>query len=217
MTVVAMTSTWSTSVTYLCLTLIKLIAVWKPLHFNRLVSTRKCSYLLISTWTLSLLLTSIVGCLIIFSSYPDLRHSTGCSYTTCLRDGVIFNYCFRIACFVIVMATYAFVCYFVYRKFKETRSLQKSKTKYDQQLSLRKLAVHIGNYGFFYSATLLEGFIVLVKYPGCSMFLHIYDILVISGWVYLALTMRAIADPIIDILVDERLRKLISFKAPCKR
>ena len=202
---------WSVSVTYVCLSLLKLLAVVKPLVFHKAVTTRRCIYLLALNCVLSVILGFVSMAALSLSTYPAMRDFSGCRYTTCLYYSIVMGVVVQGTFYVAVLGTYVAVCIFLDARIrKRRRETLKGDQKFGRnsdQISMRKLALSIVNYSIFYAIFLAESVYTMTEYnDGCSLILNSYCLFLIIGWVKILFTVRTITDPIISFSTDKKFR-----------
>uniref|UniRef100_A0A1I7V303 G_PROTEIN_RECEP_F1_2 domain-containing protein n=1 Tax=Caenorhabditis tropicalis TaxID=1561998 RepID=A0A1I7V303_9PELO len=100
-------SFWSAMVSYCSLSVLKLFAVWKPFHYRKWFTMRRCVNLMIISWTILVLMVSYTLAVSALVKIPNLNAWSGCKAETCLRNMYRSRnlmtasvYCFTIMVFV---------------------------------------------------------------------------------------------------------------------
>lgn len=77
---------WAGMSSYVCLSLLKLYAVARPLAYRHNMTMVKCIYLIILSWIVFLFMTCYAFSVMALSKIRSLMDWSGCRFETCLRS-----------------------------------------------------------------------------------------------------------------------------------
>ncbi|KAK6018694.1 hypothetical protein OSTOST_15711, partial [Ostertagia ostertagi] len=79
-------SFWSAMVSYVALSVLKLFAVWRPFHYRKWFTMKRCINLIIFSWVMFILMISYTLSISALVKIPALNEWSGCKMETCLRN-----------------------------------------------------------------------------------------------------------------------------------
>ncbi|EFP09075.1 hypothetical protein CRE_24872 [Caenorhabditis remanei] len=200
-------SFWSAMVSYCSLSLLKLFAVWKPFHYRKWFTMRRCVNLMIISWTILVLMVSYTLAVSALVKIPDLNAWSGCKAETCLRNMYRSRnlmtasvYCFTILVFVIT-------CFFIRKAQNFSNSFKKREKDGGGRIRmvrfpLWKLALNVGTFAILnvpYAIWCIGLF--LNPYP-CLFQRNYSEMMRLLGCIRLFLVIRCILDPVLSFITD---------------
>lgn len=205
-------SFWSAMVSYCSLSVLKLFAVWKPFHYRKWFTMRRCINLMIISWTILVLMVSYTLAISALVKIPDLNAWSGCKAETCLRNMYRSRnlmtasvYCFTIIVFVVT-------CFFIRKAQNFSNSFKKREKDGGGRIRmvrfpLWKLALNVGTFAILnvpYAIWCIG--LVLNPYP-CLFQRNYSEMMRLLGCIRLFLVIRCILDPVLSFITDFQLRR----------
>ncbi|RCN41445.1 hypothetical protein ANCCAN_12618 [Ancylostoma caninum] len=150
-----MGSFWSAMVSYVALSVLKLFAVWRPFHYRKWFTMKRCINLIVFSWVVFILMISYTLGVSALVKIPALNEWSGCKMETCARAMyrsrnvvTIFVYFFTLVVFVITVLLIRRAQRFV-DSFKK-RDSSTSEGGRRVRFPLWKLALNVATFAGFY-------------------------------------------------------------------
>lgn len=198
---------WSVAVSYVSLSVLKFFAVFRPLHYRRVITVKRCAYLIVFSWIIYGLFVVSTLTILLLSTVPYLKRWSGCRLSTCMQrlmdsENIIF---FLLYVFTIVI----FIATAVFIKKARTPSilLQSSKkrkrTRGQKSFPLWKLTINVSTFATFNFVYIIHDFLF-----GYEEVLRWYDRSAIRyyGILWTSFVLRITVDGIIGLLIDSQIR-----------
>ncbi|CAJ0960877.1 unnamed protein product, partial [Mesorhabditis belari] len=220
-------SFWSAMVSYTCLSMLKLYAVWKPLDYRRMITMKRCIYVIVFSWLMFMAICVITLGVTALVKVPTLNDWSGCKMETCLRTmyrtrnfATVCIYLWTIFVFIItvllIKRAEAFSNSFKTRDYSTSsqETTMTMKTIKQQRngmprarFPLWKLGLHILTFAglnVFYVVWCVG---LVLNTDQCYFQRNYAEMMRILGCVRLTLVLRICLDPLLSFLTDFQLRR----------
>lgn len=200
---------WSVMVSYVSLSVLKLFAVYRPLIYKKVITIKRCIYLILLSWVIYALVIIYTLVMLGLSTMPRLKSWSGCDLETCGKAMVDSkNYLF-IVLYIFTIAVFVATIIFVRKAHAQSDSLQKgsegsARKRGRKRLSMWKLAVGVSTFAifnFFYIVQIFargdKGRYTWLEQEGVAYL----------GILWALLVVRILADDIIGFVTDCQIRR----------
>jgi hypothetical protein len=204
---------WTSMVSYVALSLIKLYAVAKPISYRNNVTMKRCIYLVILSWIIFLVFLAYSLGTVAVTKIEYLNKISGCRIETCtrlmyrIRNFVnVSVYFFTIICFLAMVVL-------VRRARKFVSSFHKKSEKKGKKLSLGnrfpmwKIALNVATFAAFNVFYVIWGAALLYNKDPCFYQRNYVMMSKILGFVRFSLLLRIVMDPILSFITDFQVRR----------
>uniref|UniRef100_A0A914W659 G-protein coupled receptors family 1 profile domain-containing protein n=1 Tax=Plectus sambesii TaxID=2011161 RepID=A0A914W659_9BILA len=214
---------WAAVVCYIGLSGMKLLAVSRPLQYMKLVTTKKCVYLIASSWVIAFIAGAFISAAMI-----SLAEDGGwCDYETC--GSILVQICavFETICYIAVLACFAATFAYIRKahhsqirnttKITTVQNLAQNSAKHTKTIRTPnnwRLSVGVIAFGIFYCLPTFVGLFVAFVFSDCYFTIHWHSSLVLSGSMRIVMLLRICIDPVINFWTDPNLRRFSLL--PCK-
>ncbi|KHJ98859.1 hypothetical protein OESDEN_01154 [Oesophagostomum dentatum] len=200
-------SFWSAMVSYVALSVLKLFAVWRPFHYRKWFTMKRCINLIVFSWVVFILMISYTLGVSALVKIPALNEWSGCKMETCARAmyrsrnlvtaGVYF---FTIAVFVITVLLIRRAQKFV-DSFKK-RDSDNSEGGRRVRFPLWKLALNVATFAGLYLFYVIWCIGLLINKDQCYFQRNYPEMMRILAFVRCTLLLRIVVDPVLSFITD---------------
>ncbi|CAJ0963929.1 unnamed protein product, partial [Mesorhabditis belari] len=190
---------WTAFVSYTCLSLVKLYAVWKPFLYRRAFTFKKCLYIIGVSWIIFVCCGSLcVGAMShLHVGWVAEWHGFRYLFSTFF----CFDYAFTIVTFLVTAA--------ILKKASKV-ALLKSKndgrsTQQRSRFPLWKLALNVSTFAVFQSPHVVWNLYLLTK-KDCLFRIHSSETIGTQAFVGAAVLLRIIMDFLLSLITDSQFR-----------
>ncbi|CAJ0590073.1 unnamed protein product [Cylicocyclus nassatus] len=216
-------SFWSAMVSYVALSVLKLFAVWRPFHYRKWFTMKRCINVIILSWVVFILMISYTLGVSALVKIPALNEWSGCKMESCIRAMyrsrnlvTIGVYFFTIIVFVITVLLIRRAQRFV-DSFKN-RDSNNSEGGRRVRFPLWKLALNVATFAILYLLYVIWCIGLLLNTDQCYFQRNYPEMMRLLGIVRFGLLLRIIVDPILSFLTDFQIRRgflvLIGINSP---
>ncbi|KIH59066.1 hypothetical protein ANCDUO_10717 [Ancylostoma duodenale] len=224
-----MGSFWSAMVSYVALSVLKytqrtlkipdlskilaeLFAVWRPFHYRKWFTMKRCINLIVFSWVVFILMISYTLGVSALVKIPALNEWSGCKMETCARAMyrsrnvvTIFVYFFTLVVFVITVLLIRRAQRFV-DSFKK-RDSSTSEGGRRVRFPLWKLALNVATFAGFYLFYVIWCIGMLLNKDQCFFQRNYPEMMRILAFVRCTLLLRIVVDPILSFITDFQVRR----------
>ncbi|EPB67097.1 hypothetical protein ANCCEY_13812 [Ancylostoma ceylanicum] len=207
-----MGSFWSAMVSYVALSVLKLFAVWRPFHYRKWFTMKRCINLIVFSWVVFILMISYTLGVSALVKIPALNEWSGCKMETCAR--AMYRTCSSLTSVLLIRRAQRFVDSF------KKRDSSTSEGGRRVRFPLWKLALNVTTFAVFYLFYVIwwdlfaSPAIALREKPGfrcigmllnkdqCFFQRNYPEMMRILAFVRCTLLLRIVVDPILSFITD---------------
>ncbi|KAK0401045.1 hypothetical protein QR680_015566 [Steinernema hermaphroditum] len=215
-------SFWSAMISYVSLSLMKLYAVARPFQYRRMVTMKRCIYMMIASWVVFLFMVAYALTSMALVLIPTLNEWSGCKRETCLVVMYRSRSVLTSTVYFLTIFTFFITVFFIRRAQRFVDSFNRKRDRKDQVQSktrfpLWKLALNVGTFGFLNAFYVIWGLVLLIHTDKCFWQRNVAEMFRLLGLIRITLVIRIILDPIFSFITDFQMRRgfleLLHFKS----
>lgn len=217
--VVFLASYWTAMVSYVSLSLLKLLAVAKPLYYKKVITMRKCMYIIGVSWVPPVAIAISALVVHFFTFNPELNRRTGCRIETCIVLMVRIKESLSIAAYAITIVAFLLTIIFIRRARRFVKAFDSARTNkgastHQRRRSIKvrfptwKLSLNVCTFAALYAFPIFVAFVSTFLNDSCYTVLHYVEVITLNGIVRAFLLLRIIIDPILSFITDSQFRRV---------
>lgn len=199
---------WSMMISYVSLSVLKLIAVHRPLLYRKTITTERCVFIILFSWIMYAVVVAYSLVMVALSTVPSLKRWSGCQPDTCIQMMFESKKFFFIVLYIFTITVFIATAILVKRAHTQSNLLQGGKGSLKSRLKrsfpLWKLTVSVSTFAVFNFIYIVQIFMFRQdgrKYGLDRRRVHYMGIL------WTSLVVRILADDIIGLLIDHQIRR----------
>ncbi|KAK0401648.1 hypothetical protein QR680_015895 [Steinernema hermaphroditum] len=202
-------SFWSAMVSYVSLSLMKLIAVARPFYYRREVTMRRCVYTMIFSWLVFLFMAAYALTSMALVLIPSLNEWSGCKRETCLVIMYRSRNVLNATVYFLTIITFFITVFFIRRsqRFIDSFNRRSDQESARTRFPLWKLALNVATFGFLNAFYVIFGLSLILNTDRCFWQRHEAEMFRLLGLIRITLEIRVILDAVISFFTDFQIRR----------
>ncbi|WKY10203.1 hypothetical protein Q1695_002502 [Nippostrongylus brasiliensis] len=205
-------SFWSAMVSYVALSLLKLFAVWKPFHYRKWFTMKRCINLIIFSWVMFILMISYTVGISALVKVPTLNEWSGCKMETCLRTMYRIRNMFTVSVYLFTLIVFVITVLLIRRAQRFVDSFKKRDSTQSEggrrvRFPLWKLALNVATFAVLYLFYVIWCVGMLLNTDQCFFQRNYAEMMRLLAFVRCTLLLRIVVDPVLSFVTDIQLRR----------
>ncbi|CAB3397855.1 unnamed protein product [Caenorhabditis bovis] len=207
-------SFWSAMISYTSLSVLKLFAVWKPFHYRKWFTMKRCIYLMIISWIIFIIMVSYTLAVSALVKLPSLNSWSGCKAETCLRAMYKSRNFLTASVYFFTLIVFISTVIFLRRAQSFSNSFKKREENKGGRIRmvrfpLWKLAINVGTFAVLNVFYVIWCVLLVLNTDPCLFQRNFSEMMLILGIVRTSLVIRCILDPILSFFTDFQIRRCL--------
>ncbi|VDO96917.1 unnamed protein product [Heligmosomoides polygyrus] len=205
-------SFWSAMVSYVALSVVKLFAVWRPFHYRKWFTMKRCINLIVLSWIMFILMISYTLGVSALVKIPALNQWSGCRMETCIRNMYRIRNLFTVSVYFFTLLVFVITVLLIRRAQRFVDSFKKRDSTQTEggrrmRFPLWKLALNVATFAGLYLFYVIWCMGLLINRDQCFFQRNYPEMMRILSFVRCTLLLRIVVDPILAFITDYQLRR----------
>ncbi|KAE9415821.1 hypothetical protein Angca_001032 [Angiostrongylus cantonensis] len=205
-------SFWSAMVSYVALSVLKLFAVWRPFHYRKWFTMKRCINLITLSWVMFILMVSYTLGVTALVKVAALNEWSGCRMETCARAMYRSRNVFTVSVYFFTLVVFLVTVLLIRRAQRFVDSFKKRESNESEggrwvRFPLWKLAINVATFAVLYLFYVIWCIGLLLIRDQCFFQRHLPEMMRILAFVRSTLLLRIVVDPILSFITDFQLRR----------
>uniref|UniRef100_A0A0K0CSX6 G_PROTEIN_RECEP_F1_2 domain-containing protein n=1 Tax=Angiostrongylus cantonensis TaxID=6313 RepID=A0A0K0CSX6_ANGCA len=215
-------SFWSAMVSYVALSVLKLFAVWRPFHYRKWFTMKRCINLITLSWVMFILMVSYTLGVTALVKVAALNEWSGCRMETCAR--AMYRWVsllslvdepknsrsrnvFTVSVYFFTLVVFLVTVLLIRRAQRFVDSFKKRESNESEggrwvRFPLWKLAINVATFAVLYLFYVIWCIGLLLIRDQCFFQRHLPEMMRILAFVRSTLLLRIVVDPILSFITD---------------